>query len=555
MKRFFAICFVAGCGSSEVSPPGVPASQAARERAPKSVASATAVVAPVVTAKPRDEAPPIDGDAWVAKTFSVQRTYARVLAVGTKAASVKVAALDLNARGASAAGSEVAIAQTFATIQEAIDAARGGDLIAVFPGRYEGFSVHGVKGAGDGAFLHVLAVGAPGSVIIDRACREDAHWMVMLQRTHHVIVQGFTLEGAAKPAPTVNKGPWAGIFLDGDFAHSGELSHHLVIADVFAHDHVKWGLHATDTRTVLIQNSVFARSSEEHGAYVSDGSDEYVIRDNVFFGNHDAGLQCNVDPVASLHETLHHPAMKGIDRKGTTRAWAEDVLAKATAEFGAGNYPDGRGERFLIERNVMNQNGEGGGGALNLAGLVRSIVRENLLYDNHAHGIAAWDNGNPYDADRVKRGPEMVNGALELPLFGSADLVITHNTVLESAKGRAGLLLIHGSARATVDHNVVLNDGDSSVETDASSLPGAAFIENIFGKKLDFNSATDAQRGAATSAPGSKDRVGVLRAELTKELERAGDEPWILFAKGYWSLNPKRPDLKLKSRVAGQTSF
>jgi hypothetical protein len=33
----------------------------------------------------------------------------------------------------------------------------------------------------------------------------------------------------------------------------------------------------------------------EHSAYVSDGSDNYVIRRNVFFGSNVSGLQCNLD--------------------------------------------------------------------------------------------------------------------------------------------------------------------------------------------------------------------------------------------------------------------
>jgi len=73
--------------------------------------------------------------------------------------------------------------------------------------------------------------------------------------------------------------------LGGSFRLSSTLTHHIVILNNFSHDHNKWGLHSTDTHTVLMQGNLFANSREEHGAYVSDGSDNYVIRQNVFMGN------------------------------------------------------------------------------------------------------------------------------------------------------------------------------------------------------------------------------------------------------------------------------
>src|SRR5581483_795059 len=147
--------------------------------------------------------------------------------------------------------------------------------------------------------------------------------------------------------------PRAGIMLDGDFSKTGKQTHHIVIVANFSHNHRKWGLHTRDTHTVLMQDNLFARSAREHGAYVSDGSDNYVIRRNVFFGNRASGLQCNVDPLASLEETMKHPAMQARAPMQETHAWAEATLAFATARFGADNFPDGKGKNYLIEDNVM----------------------------------------------------------------------------------------------------------------------------------------------------------------------------------------------------------
>jgi hypothetical protein len=80
----------------------------------------------------------------------------------------------------------------------------------------------------------------------------------------------------------------------------------------------------------------------EHSAYVSDGSDDYVIRRNVFQGSRSGGLQVNLDPEASLQETMKHPALASAPPPYVgTRAWAEATLARAARLFGEQGFPDG----------------------------------------------------------------------------------------------------------------------------------------------------------------------------------------------------------------------
>src|SRR6185295_8955844 len=122
----------------------------------------------------------------------------------------------------------------------------------------------------------------------------------------------------------------------------------------FSHHHRKWGFHSTDTHTILIQDNLFAFSAEEHSGYASDGSDDYVIRRNVFFGSRGGGLQCNLDPVSSFDELKKHPALSAFSDEKPTRAWATALVARATALFGANNFPDGKGVNFIIEDNVVN---------------------------------------------------------------------------------------------------------------------------------------------------------------------------------------------------------
>ena len=113
------------------------------------------------------------------------------------------------------------------TLQEAADAARGGDLVAVMPGTYAGFVVEDKMDAGDWRYIHFKAMGKPGEVTINQPSR-DPDWMILLQATHHVIVQGFNIAGSTGPG-LEPKGPRAGIMLDGDFGRSGKQTHHIVI--------------------------------------------------------------------------------------------------------------------------------------------------------------------------------------------------------------------------------------------------------------------------------------------------------------------------------------
>ncbi len=486
-----------------------------------------------------------DSDAWVTASFHLQRSYARVLAVtsGEPPRRVRVRPLDLNARVPAADEVELGVDRTFPTLQQAADAARGGDLIAVLPGRYVGFVVRDKPDAGDGRYVHFKALGAPGEVVIDRPAAADGdRWMVLLQAAHHVVVEGFAIAGAGREdAP----GPWAGIMLDGDFGRSGKLTHHVAIVGNFSHHHRDWGLHSTDTHTVLLQDNLFALSAHEHSAYVSDGSDDYVIRRNVFFGSRDAGLQCNLDPRSSLEEVLKHPALAGHPRSDGTRAWALGLLRRATELFGENGFPDGRGINFIVEENVIQGNGRGGGGALNLAGLSDSLIQNNLIYGNLAHGIAEWDNDNPYDRDARAPGPrrpEDVTGPESLPLWGCHGNVIRNNTVLMANPGRAAFQAVHGSFGSVVYNNVLINDEPSSFEVSNTGIyrldAGADVVNTIA-----YTMGAERLSSLAVALPdGTRSALGVTRRRFAAEVRRYGEEPWVQLTERWWRRNPDRPD-------------
>ncbi len=489
-----------------------------------------------------------DSDAWVAASFRVQDSYARVLLVDGSSyppKSVLVSKLNLNARTAAQPEEALAVTAVFDTLQAAADAARGGDLIAVMPGTYAGFVLGPKDDATDGRYIRVKALGRRGDVVIDRPGR-DADWMVLLETAHHVILEGFNIAGHTGPG-LPPEGPRAGIMIDGDFGHSGKQAHHIALVGNFSHNHRKWGFHTTDTHTVLIQDNLFALSAEEHSGYASDGSDNYVIRRNVFFGSRASGLQCNLDSVSSFHELLKHDALRDYPPEQPSRAWALSLVSRATELFGKDNFPDGRGVRFIIEDNVINQNGKAGGGSLNLAGLQDSLIQNNLIYGNFNHGIAQWDDANPYDAAFVDPGPQSateVRGAEDLPLWGCHSNRIRNNTVLMANPERAALQFRNGSWGGRARNNILINDGGASIQVFGTSVYGLDSGYNAAGRFDDTGMAADLKTLAKSLDPCAHSNLDLTLEGLRAEFVRYGETPWVLIEGSWWRLNPDRPDFR-----------
>ena len=503
------------------------------------------------------DAPPVKAQAltfyktqsssdWVDHTFKVQSKYARVIAVtaGAPPATVTVGTLDLNAGPNGEAPVELPVTLTVKTIQEASKLAHGGDLVAVLPGRYDGFTVGDKADAGDDHYIRFKALGAPGEVVVNTASPDDPNWMILLLAAHHVIIEGFNVAGSNAPGKAP-EGPNAGILINGNFIHSSKLGHHIALVGNFVHNHKKWGFHSVDSHSVLMEDNLFALSATEHGAYVSDGSDNYVIRRNVFFANAQSGLQCNIDATSSLEKLKDHPALEDAPPYKQTREWALGILAMATEKFGQNAFPDGRGFNFIIEDNVMNDNGRGGAAALNLAGVRESLIQNNLTYANYSSGIVEWDNANGFDKGLVEPGPKSpseVTGAESLPLFGCFSNVIRNNTILAGVRGRPALLVGSGSWGTRAHNNIFMNDVGPAIELHPTGIWRFDGKRNVL-NTIVYDGRAAGLRSLAISLPDEPGSViAVASARVSGEVVQASEEHWVIIEKGWWRLNPKRPD-------------
>jgi hypothetical protein len=488
-------------------------------------------------------------DEWVNHTFHVQHRYLRVLLVDPSdhpPHRISVPSLNLNSReNVNGPPNEYRVFARFRTLQEAADAAQGGDLVAVMPGTYLGFVLEEKATTRDGRYIHFKAMGEPGDVLINQPSRIP-DWMILLRATHHVIIQGFNLAGPNRPGQAPF-GPRAGIMLDGDFSKTGKQAHHIVLVGNFSHNHRKWGFHSRDTHTVLIEDNLFALSAMEHSGYASDGSDNYVIRRNVFFGSNAGGLQCNLDTVSSFHDLVKNPDLQGYLKEEPTRQWAVGLTRLATEKFGENNFPDGRGVNFIIEENVINDNGRAGGGSLNLAGLQDSLIQNNLIYGNWNHGIAQWNDQNPYDQAYTEPGPtspDQVKGPDDLPLWGCHGNVVRNNTVLMSNPDRAAMQARNGSWGTKMSNNIFINDQSHSIEIYNTSIYRLNSTSNVV-NTVTYLGMPDAMKSLATHLPEGQETIaGITQQRAAREFVRYGNEPWVIIEGKWWRLNPNRPDFR-----------
>jgi hypothetical protein len=115
-----------------------------------------------------------------------------------------------------------------------------------------------------------------------------------------------------------------------------------------------------------------------------------------------------------------------------------------------------------IEGNTIYGNGKNGGSGINCDGVQSSLIRNNLLYDNHASGISLY----------------RIDAAA-----GAKNNLVVNNTIRMASDGRWAVNIKNGSTGNTVSNNILLHDGPrGAINTVPDSLSG--FVS-------DHNAVTD----------------------------------------------------------------
>lgn len=277
-------------------------------------------------------------------------------------------------------------AQPWATLQKAVDAVVPGDVIIVRAGTYAGCRI---GKSGTASLPITLKADAGARPLINSLASTNRHQSLIEienfdSRVSYWIIDGFEISGAPRHGTDLRNTDY--VTVQNCYSHNnGSTS--------VRGDGIFLGF--SDHPTLQFNELSF---NSEHGLYHSNSADYPTIRGN----------------------RLHHNANAGIHINGDLSQGGDGIIS-----FG------------LIEKNVIWENGVGGGSGINCDGLSDSIIRNNLLYANHASGISLY----------------AIDAAA-----GSSRNQVLHNTVIQASNGRWCLNIPPADGVASPTGNIVKNN-------------------------------------------------------------------------------------------------
>jgi parallel beta-helix repeat protein len=262
-----------------------------------------------------------------------------------------------------------------------------GVTVVVRAGKYAGFQLGWDFPQNGTAAQPIIFRADPGAVITSR--NGETSDRINLEGSSYVVIDGLTVDNASGNIDRACIRTVSGrnvIIRDNDVSNCGT-----------------WGIFTSHSDYVRIQDNKTSfnnsEDSDNHGIYVSNATVNPVIVGNQVRVNRGAGHHMNGD-----------------------------------LSQGGNGLITGAG----IERNVIHGNGVKGGSAINCDGVQRSLIRNNLLYGNHASGISLYRIG---------------------AAGGARNNVVVNNTIRMASDGRWAINIKNRSTGNTVSNNVLLHDG------------------------------------------------------------------------------------------------
>ncbi len=249
-----------------------------------------------------------------------------------------------------------------------------GDSVLVLEGNYIGFDIR----TNGNQNSPIVFKAIESSVVIDQrnAVTPDG---INIENTSWIVIDGFEVQDQ----------PRAGI--------RAAVSDFITIRNNNCHNNYRWGIFTGFTDDITIENNSCSFSEDEHGIYVSNSSDRPIISNNHSFNNNGCGIHMN----------------------GDISMGGDGIISNA-----------------IVEGNILHDNGYGGGSAINMDGVQGSNIFNNLIYNNHATGIAMYqiDGGD-----------------------GSKNNKVYNNTIIQPTDGRWCIISVNGSTGNTLYNNILIN--------------------------------------------------------------------------------------------------
>lgn len=338
----------------------------------------------------------------------------------------------------------------WATLQHAANRVGPGDTVIVHAGTYAGFNV-GTSGK-PGAPITFRAL--EGVLIDTEAARFNGashHARINLDTVAHIVIDGFEITGAND-----QRNSKAGIRMVAPPGSTEDEAGFITVRNCHVHHNGEWGIFSGHVHRITVENNNVHDQYDEHGVYLSNSADNHVVRNNIIYNNSSQGFHCNAD------------ASQGGDGVITGVLVENNII-----------YNNAIGSTY-IDGNGVERTSSGGGSAINFDGVRDSIIRNNVLYNNHASGISLY----------------RIDG-----LLPSANNVVVNNTIINGSTAnpttRWCLNISDASTGNTVFNNIFLNyhsfRGSIFITTD--SRPGFTSDYNIVMDRL----APDGDNGSVVS--------------------------------------------------------
>jgi hypothetical protein len=306
------------------------------------------------------------------------------------------------------AGAVCSRAEPCRDIGTAVSLAHGGDVVVVEDGAYAPFVVDEKRGT-QAAPITIFAPGV--AAMVAPGPRDN----IAVRNSFWVTIDGLVAIGAARAGVSVL------------------CSNHVTIKNGRFAGGRRWGIFAGFSDDLVLDHNEAAGSKREHGIYASNSADRPVIRGNIVHDNAACGIQINAD----------------VDEKPDADcAWLQ-----------AGGAADGVCTGAIIEDNVIFGNGVRGGGAINLDGVQSSVVRNNLLYDNHATGIVNYQG----DGAEGPRGMEILG-----------------NTLIQAHGARQGLQFLSTTGKNVVRDNVLFHPDANKAGLELGTAADVANVDSDY---------------------------------------------------------------------------
>jgi parallel beta-helix repeat protein len=326
----------------------------------------------------------------------------------------------------------------WSTLQHAVETIAPGDTILVRSGSYAGCRI---RSSGTTSALKTLTHDAGATVVVNAPGPQNSHSsLIEIENGSGTEVTDWIVDGLE-----VANSPHHGIDI--------RITNRITIRNCYAHHSAQGssgdGIFLAFSSHPLLENNEVAFNTE-HGIYDSNSADFPTIRGNRSHNNSGGGIQLNAD-------------------------YSSKCPCGSTVRDGIISFA-------LIENNIIYENGApNGGSAINADGVDDSVIRNNLLYGNHAFGISLFSTDGSHGSSRNKVYNNTIVQAIDgrwclnIPKSkgkgGSPVGNVVKNNVLYTERTDKGAIDVYSTAAGvlTSDYNAVVDRFSTNGGTSVTS--------------------------------------------------------------------------------------